>query len=116
MKKSKDPKVQQFIDSIEMTEPSKYQILQQLRAIIFNNFPEMQEKMMYGGIIFSLAKDVSGIFVYTKHVSMEFSDGYQFKDPKKVLEGKGKYRRHLKLHSVEDITTKEVDFFIKQLK
>ena len=115
MKKSKDSKVQQFIDGIELTDPTKYQILQQLRSIVFKQFPKIQEKMMFGGIIFSLAKDVSGIFAYKNHVSMEFSDGYQLKDPKKQLEGKGKFRRHLKFQSLEDIAAKEVEFYVKQI-
>ncbi len=35
-------------------------------------------------------------------------------DPNSILEGKGKYRRHLKLLKKEDILSKEVSFFVKQ--
>jgi len=47
---------------------------------------------------------------------LEFSNGYLFDDPKSLLEGKGKYRRHLKLRSLDDIETKKVDYFMKQIK
>jgi hypothetical protein len=36
------------------------------------------------------------------------------KDPYDRLEGKGKYRRHLKIKKREDITSKETAFFVKQ--
>ena len=36
------------------------------------------------------------------------------KDPDKGLEGKGKYRRHLKLRTKGDILTKEVEIFVAQ--
>ncbi len=114
MAKSADQKVQEFIDGVMMLDDTKYQILKQLRAIVFDNFPETKEKMMYGGIIFSHNEDFGGVFVYKKHVSFEFSNGYLFEDPEKVLEGGGKYRRHIKLKSLEDIEAKKVDFYVKQ--
>ena len=63
---------------------------------------------MYGGIIFSLADDFGGIFVYKNHVSFEFSYGYKLDDPSKLLEGNGKYRRHLKIKSIEDLEIKKI--------
>jgi len=116
MKKSHDIKTRKFIDSIEVLNSTKHQILNKLREIVFENYPKVKERIMYGGIIFSLNEDFSGVFVYTNHVSMEFSKGYLFDDPKSLLEGKGKYRRHLKLRSLDDIEIKKVDYFMKQIK
>ena len=97
MKKSKDIEVQKLLDNIKILDSSKYQILQQLREVVFDNYPAVKERKMYGGILFSLEEDFSGIFAYKNHVSFEFSYGYKFSDSNKLLEGKGKYRRHLKL-------------------
>ncbi len=69
---------------------------------------------MYGGIMFSFKKDFAGLFVYKKHISFEFSQGYRFADPNAWLQGKGKYRRHVKVVSVDDIINKQVNFFVKQ--
>lgn len=115
MKKSLDIATQKFIDSIEVLDSTKYQILQKLREIVFENYPNSKERMMYGGILFSLDDDYGGVFVYKNHVSFEFSNGYTFDDPKKVLEGGGKYRRHVKFKSIDDVETKQVDFFVKQI-
>ena len=114
MRKSKDLKTQNFIDNIKVIDHAKYQILIKLREIVFEHYPEVEEKIMYGGIIFSFKEDFGGVFFYQHHVSFEFSLGYKFEDAQKLLEGKGKYRRHLKLKTIEDIETKKVDCFVKQ--
>ena len=92
----------------------KFLILQTLREIVYSNFPETSEKMMYGGIMFSLEDDFGGLFVRKNHVSFEFGSGIYMNDPYKILEGSGKFRRHLKIRSFSDIEDKKVDFFVKQ--
>lgn len=114
MKKSQDSATQKFIDNIAVLDTTKYQILQRLRDIVFDNTPSVKERIMYGGIMLALNTDFGGIFVYDKHISFEFSNGFKFTDTNNVLEGTGKYRRHLKFKSLEDIETKNAVFFIKQ--
>ncbi|MBT8297361.1 MAG: DUF1801 domain-containing protein [Maribacter sp.] len=114
MRKSIDKKTQAFIDNINVIDHAKYQILIKLREVVFEHYPKVEEKIMYGGIIFIFKEGFCGVFVYRNHVSFEFSNGYKFEDPENLLEGKGKYRRHLKFKSIEDIKTKTVDYFLKQ--
>ena len=115
MKKSKDEKVQKFLDEIMMFNDEQFDILQKLREIVFKNYPKTNERMMYGGIMFSLEGDFGGIFVRKKHVSFEFVNGFTMNDPDKLLEGSGKFRRHLKIKSLLDINDKKVDFFVQQV-
>ena len=115
MSTSANAAVQEFIEKIMVEDEAKYQILKAVRKIVFTYYPKMEERMMYGGILFSLAKDVAGVFVYKHHVSLELSNGYRFEDKENLLEGKGKYRRHLKLRSIEEIETKDLAYFVKQL-
>jgi hypothetical protein len=56
---------------------------------------------------------VAGVFAYTKYVSLEFTKGVMLDDPHKVLEGAGKVRRHIKLHSLNDIVAKDCLTFLK---
>lgn len=111
MKKSKDKKVQQFLEEIMMFNSEQFCIMQKLREIVFKIYPKINERMMYGGIMFSVEKDYGGIFASKKHVSFEFTNGFSMNDPKKILEGTGKFRRHLKIKSMGDIKNKNVDFF-----
>lgn len=114
MRKSKNNQVQELIDDIEMFDIDKFEILMKLRDIVFSCNPKIRERVMYGGIMFSLEDDFGGLFVRKKHVSFEFVFGVQMKDPDGVLEGTGKFRRHLKLRSKKDIETKNVAYFVEQ--
>ena len=115
MENSKNKKVQNFLNDIKMLNDDKYSILQKLREMVIQQFPEVGERMMYGGIMFSLEGDFGGVFVYKKHISFEFGNGATMKDPKGLLEGSGKLRRHLKFSSLSDINDKDVVFFLKQI-
>ena len=74
---------------------------------------------MYGGLVFELEDavhktQIGGVFISKKHVSFEFSKGYLMDDPKGLLEGGGKFRRHLKLRSFNDVADKNLIGFFKQ--
>jgi hypothetical protein len=114
LKESKNVQVQNFLEEIMMIDDEKYSILQELREIVFKIYKETSERMMYGGIMFSIVDDFGGIFVRKNHVSFEFGNGFKMNDPKKLLEGTGKFRRHLKILSLSDINDKKVDLFVKQ--
>jgi hypothetical protein len=116
MKLSGDPKTQKFIEDLKILDSTKFQIVQNLREIVFDIYPDTKERIMYGGIMLSGSEDFGGIFAYEKHISFEFSFGYKFNDPDNFLEGKGKYRRHLKLRSIDDIEAKKVAFYVKQVE
>lgn len=111
---SKDKNVEKFLKDIMEIDDGKFNILAELRRIVFMNNKTIQERMMYGGIMFSNEKDLGGVFVYKKHVSFEFSEGYRLDDPENLLQGTGKKRRHLKLYALTDISDNRVDFFVKQ--
>ncbi len=113
--KSSNTKVNEFLLDIQSTFPDKSGMVEEIRKIFFNENPEVDEEIKYGGIAFSvLGQLVGGIYVYAKHISIEFSDGANFTDPEGELEGKGKMRRHLKILDKKDITNKNSSFYIKQ--
>jgi hypothetical protein len=115
LQQSKDERVQGFLETMQQMDSEKYEILQGARAIVFSTDPEVEERFIYGGTMFCWSgQDIGGVFASKKHVSFEFSQGVQFDDPDKVLEGAGKFRRHLKLRQVSDIVQKHVADFVKQ--
>ncbi len=109
-----NPKIQQFLDDTNMVAPDKFAILQAARDIVFQQQPAITERFIYGGIMFSLGKDFGGVFISKHHVSFEFSQGYLLNDPDKHLQGSGKFRRHLKLCQLDDVSTKNVAGFTAQ--
>ncbi len=109
-------KVETHLAHLECAAPGNYGIVQTIRQIIRDIFPGIHEKVMYGGVVFFLNEDmVAGVFSRTHHVSLEFGHGHMMEDPGEWLEGKGKYRRHLKIGAPEDIESKEVASYVRQI-
>ncbi|VAX11327.1 hypothetical protein MNBD_GAMMA26-899 [hydrothermal vent metagenome] len=106
-------KVDAYIEDIRVISDDYYQIIIQVRHLFLEACHNLKETIKYGGIVY-LTDDklLGGIFVYTKHISIEFSEGAQLSDPQSILEGKGKYRRHVKLQTDNEICTKCVKEFI----
>ncbi len=115
MSKPKNESVQKFLDETLLVDSEKYNYLIEIRDIIFNIYPDTNERIMYGGIMFSInSEDFGGLFVRKNHISFEFAKGFMMKDPNGFLEGSGKFRRHLKIRTEEDIKNKELVNFVKQ--
>ncbi len=108
-------KVEQFITDTKDIDAEKGEIVLALRALVHDLTKTVDESIKYGGIVFTEEGELlSGIFVYKKHISLEFSFGAELNDPNVLLEGKGKLRRHLKFTSKQDLETKMPLFYIKQ--
>lgn len=90
-----------------------HDIVLRVRSLFLEACPGLTEAVKYGGIVFLKNGGlIGGIFVYKEHVSVEFSHGASFHDPDAILEGKGKYRRHIKLHDLDDIEARDLAGFI----
>ncbi len=79
--------------------------------------PMAKGRTMYGGTMFETQPGVPktgfcGVFSYQNHVSLEFSNGAALGDPQAVLEGKGKFRRHIKLRTMAEIAEKSVEDYL----
>lgn len=109
-----DSKVQRFLQDLQLTHPDLHAVVQAVRATVREVAPAASEKMMYGGILFSAPAQFCGVFAYSAHVTMEFGQGAELDDPHRVLEGKGKFRRHIKLQSITDIASKHLKDYVAQ--
>ncbi len=106
-------KVDAFFEDIQFQSPEKFELLKSIRKIFHDANPKLDEEIKYGGLVFNLSNTLmGGIFVYSGHISIEFSFGAELTDPEKILEGKGKKRRHIKIRKAQDIHDKQVKNFI----
>jgi Domain of unknown function (DU1801) len=100
--------VEQHLDDLKTFKSKNYVIVE----AIFKTFTDVTEIVKYNGLMY---QGIGGIFTYKNHASMEFSNGYLMKDELKKLEGEGKFRRHLKFESIDDIVTKNLKYYLDQI-
>jgi len=107
--------VADFIISLEMSLPEKAKIVNEITNLFILEKSDLTVEIKYGGIVF--IKDdslIGGVFLSKKHISIEFSNGSKFDDIQEVLEGSGKFRRHIKISNYEDLNIKNVTAYIRQ--
>ncbi len=108
-------KIQDFLHDLEQTSPEKYAVVTEARQIFRTLHPQAEERFMYGGITFFANGELfGGIFVYQNHISIKFSHGHRMHDPDNLLQGNGKYRRHLKIADGTALDEETVRFFVGQ--
>lgn len=103
--------VEELVEQLSLTAPMLHEIVEEVRALVRAVAPAVQERVMYGGVVFEAPVMFGGVFAYSRHVSVEFSRGCDLADPYGVLEGKG-VRRHLKLRELPDVERLHVREFI----
>lgn len=105
--------VEALVEDIRMLGEEQYQIVQDVREIAKAVVQGLSEEVKYGGVLFSSGAPFGGIYVYRGHVSLEFSHGAQIVDDGGLLEGAGKYRRHLKLRNLDEVPQKAVARYLQ---
>ncbi|MBR7801110.1 DUF1801 domain-containing protein [Undibacterium fentianense] len=108
-----DERVQGLLDDLRLTRPDHYTLVQAVRQIILDMAPGIVEEVKYGGILFGILQPFCGVFVYSNHITIEFSDGAKLPDQFGMLAGQGKLRRHIKLNQLEDVSIKQLPHFIE---
>lgn len=112
----KNEKVKHLLEDWQINNPALSEIAHSVRTRILQLADTVDEEVKYGGILFAAPIPFCGIFVYKQHVSVEFSHGAKIVDPHGLLEGKGKGRRHLKLHTLEDTENKHLTDYLRLAK
>jgi len=111
-----DSGVEQHLDALRRSNPDHHELVQRIRQTVLDVVPDVSERVMYGGIMFSAPVDFCGVFSSSKHVSIEFSRGSSLSDDCDVLEGTGKLRRHIKVRVLDDLETKHVRDYVAQAR
>lgn len=91
-------------------------LLKRLRAFVNETLAEASEGMKWGAPVFFNAKDHPVIYLYggRDHANLGFIRGAELKDPERILEGKGKQGRHVKIFPGKPIPKGVLKALIKQ--
>ncbi|GAA4451589.1 DUF1801 domain-containing protein [Novipirellula rosea] len=89
-----------------------------LDSLVMAAVPKATKVAKYGGTLYTLKPDEKegqfcGVFPYKTHVQLSFAKGNELADPDGLLEGGGKFRRHLTYKSLDDVDAKVVKRFTR---
>ncbi|MDE1508073.1 DUF1801 domain-containing protein [Serratia nevei] len=114
MSQANNAVVEALLADIGSTQGDLLAIVQQVRRIATESGNGVTESVKYGGIMFSHSQFFCGVFAYRNHVTVEFGQGHRLEDRYQQLEGSGQYRRHIKLHSPDEVKSKHLADYIQQ--
>ncbi|CAN5222023.1 hypothetical protein BH09BAC1_BH09BAC1_02960 [soil metagenome] len=92
--------VTQYIN--EAPEEHK-QIMQEVRQLLHQAVPQVQESFKWSRPVFGTDKDFAYFKAAKSYVSLGFYDASKLNDPNGLLEGTGKAMRHIKIKKAADI-------------
>ncbi len=89
---------------IEMLRSPQKEICTQLRMMIAEKFPALEEKWRWSRPVYAIGKENICYMVANKHdINFGFDDGAKLNDPKGLLMGTGANMRHLKIRKLEEL-------------
>jgi len=91
-------------------------LISAVSTVIGSIAPELETTVKWGQGCWTEGKNHK-LFVYGKpdHIQLGFYTGSQLKDPQKLLQGTGKYVKHIKIFTSKDIDRKAFEKLIKQV-
>ena len=93
-----------FDEYLEDQNVKNQEIIRALRKFVKRVEPRLQEAVKWGnGCWIGGNGPVAYVHSDTGYVQFGFFNGSSLTDPKGLLEGKGQYVRHIKVHSAADI-------------
>lgn len=91
-------------------------IMERLRKFVKREAPDLDERVKWGGICWVGRGVVCYGHPLDDRVDFGFFKGVMLKDPKKILEGEGKFLRHVKVRRLADIRERELAGLLKQAR
>ena len=105
-----DIKVKNYLDNLP--SPQK-EICKKVRKIILNTFPYLVEIFKNGVPWYECKYYIVGL---KDHVNIGFSVEELNQEEIKLFDGKGKYMRHIKIYSLDEIDEKKIVKLLKVVK
>ena len=104
-----------FDDYLEDQSAKNQKIIRALRTFVKRVQPGLREAVKWGnGCWIGSKGPVAYVYSDTGYVQFGFFNGAALKAPKGLLEGKGRYVRHIKVHDPSDIDRRSFAALLKQ--
>jgi len=104
-----------FSDYLKDQNPANQAIIGALRLFVKRVEPKLKESVKWGnGCWIGSRGPVAYVYSATGYVQFGFFNGSALKDPRGLLEGKGKFVRHTKVHDPSEIDERAFAALLKQ--
>jgi hypothetical protein len=107
--KEKRPIHPDFLQHLELKDQELIELFTDLRNFILDLYPECNELLYHTHALtalYSTSEKMSDAFcmipIYSNHFNLGFNKGTLLKDPNKLLQGTGRFIRHIPIEKVED--------------
>lgn len=94
--------------------PSQRAVLQRLRKLVAKHAPRLAEQVKWGSLCFVGKGVVCYAHALEEHLDFGFFQGALLDDPQSLLQGKGKFLRHVKVRKPADVKEAQLAPFLKQ--
>jgi hypothetical protein len=95
--------------------PKNQSVIRALRKFVKRVAPQLQESVKWGnGCWVKGTVPVSYVYSAPDYVQLGFFAGSTLKDPKKLLQGEGKFVRHIKVRKPSDIDERAIGALLRQ--
>jgi hypothetical protein len=104
-----------FDEYLEAQSPKNQAIIRALRKFVKRIEPKLSEAVKWGnGCWIGSKGPVAYVYSDMGYVQFGFFNGSSLKDPKGLLEGKGQYVRHIKVHDRSAIDERAFAALLRQ--
>lgn len=104
--------VEEYLQTLSQKDTVLTRIALKIHQNILTLHPLATFEIKYGGLLYSVG---CGIFTYSEHTSLEFSQGKLLEDDYKLLQGGGKHRRHIPFSTIEQANDRVLHYYLSQL-
>jgi len=95
--------------------PKNQTIIRALRTFVKRTAPKLDESVKWGnGCWVKAGQPVAYVYSAPAFVQFGFFHGSALKDPKRLLEGSGKFVRHIKVRATSDIDARAFGALLRQ--
>ncbi len=99
---------------IDRQESPQRAILRELRGMIGETAPELEEKVKWSAPWYEGSDNVAYLACQPKYVTFGFCKGAELRDADGSLEGTGKSMRHVKVRSLDDELRKRLRMLLEE--
>lgn len=104
-----------FGDYLAGQAPRNRSVIRALRKFVKRVAPQLQESVKWGNGCWVKGKvPVAYVYSAPDHVQFGFFRGAALKDPKKLLQGEGKFVRHIKVLKPADLDARAFAALLRQ--